>query len=216
MVDTTLIESGAFIRPKGVTLIRRDPTPNQPIGLSARERINQYIEAVGLVSTTERNADKFRPDVTSSLKVGERSMFTKNPVPRGNIVTDHSYRMPTTVQFEGIITETPFRIYTGSDLGLTQGLSRVSEQLALLYQFYESREPLFMASSIKTIDGMGISSLSISKGKSTGAAVEVSITLDQVLFVAEVRDEPIADTLAAQLGSYEAATATSNVGGFIG
>ncbi len=198
--------------PTSITLVRRDPLADIPRFLDAKARVRAFIEAVSLVSSTRRDADKVRPDVVTRQQQSDSTVFTKNPVPRGNLVTDHSIRMPTVVQFTGVITETPFIAYTSQDLGVQPGINRVSDYLRQLYEFYERRDPLYMASSIRTINGMAISKLSVGKGQDTGEAVEVSMTLQQILFVDEVRDEPIPETLASQLGAGEASSSVNTIG----
>lgn len=212
MADTFPIESSSVIRPTSITLIRKDPTPTLPTGLSASERIRRFIEAVTLVASTRRDPDKFRVDVTTSQKHSRQARFTTNPVPRGNVVTDHSIIMPDVLQFTGFITETPFINFTADDLGLRPESSRVQDYLRLLDEFFESREPLFMASSIRNVDGMGITKLTYSKDADTGLAVEINMTLQQILFVDAVEDEPIPQTLNASLGFSPIEIATSTAG----
>lgn len=204
------IQPSDIITPTSVTLIRRDPLANLPPGLSAKKRIQGFIEAVALVASTLRDPDKFRPDATTSQRQVRSAVFTMNPVPRGNTVTDHSIRRPIIVQFTGVITETPFIQYTASDFGLAPTVSRVQDQLRLIEQFYEEREPLYMASSLGAIDGMGIRTLSTGKGQETGAAVDITITLQQIMFIDAIRDEPIPDSQSAQLGIEPIQSATSS------
>lgn len=194
------IAPGDVVTPTSVTLLRRDPLSNLPAGLSAQERIGAFINAVSLVASTRRDPDKIRPDATTRQVQTYSAIFTSNPVPRGNVVTDHSIRMPTVMQFTGIITETPFVAYTARDLGIVGGQSRVLEYKNQLVRFFEEREPLFMTSSLGAIDGMAITKLSIGKNQDTGAAIEVTMTLQQVLFVDEFREEPVRDDLLSQLG----------------
>lgn len=204
------IQPRDIVRPTSITLIRRDPLRNLPRGIGAKERIGAFIEAVALVASTKPDPDKFRLDATTSQKHARAVIFTQNPVPRGNIVTDHSILRPLVVQFTGIITETPFIPYTFTgEAGGAPTISRVQDQIRRLEQFFEQREPLFMASSIRTVDGMAISSLTIGKSQSTGAAVDVQMTLQQILFVDAIRDQAVPDTQADQLGASPHVVATS-------
>ena len=186
-----------IIRPTSMTLVRRDVLAGQPLAYKASERIKQFLEAVTIVASTKRDPDKFRLDVTMAQRHQSTAVFTDNPVPRGNSVTDHSIRRPDRAQFTGTITETPFGL---RDSSLLPSISRVQDQLRLLYQLKDDREPLLMVTSVRTVDGMAITSLDVSKSQETGLAVDISISLKKILFVSEVRDDPIPDTLAAQVG----------------
>ena len=210
MVDNR-IQPRDIIRPTSMTLVRRDPFRDLPRGIGAKERIAAFIDAVSLVASTKPDPDKFRLDVSTSQRHARSAVFTMNPVPRGNVVTDHSILRPLVVQFTGIITETPFIPYTFTgEAGGVPTISRVQDQLRRLEQFFLEREPLFMASSIRTIDGMGISSLVIGKSPTTGSAVDVQITLQQILFVDVIRDQAVPDTQADQLGASPHVVATSS------
>lgn len=204
------IQPNDVIRPTSITLVRRDPLPNL-VGLGRKERISAFIEAVSLVASQQRSNDKVRLDATTSQRHSRGAIFTQNPVPRGNIVTDHSIERPLIVQFSGVISETPFYPYTGQNaFGGLPGVSRVQDYIRLLDQFFDERQPLYMASSIRTVDGMGITALNISKSQSTGAAIDVSMSLQQILFVSAIRAEPTPDTQAAQLGSERHEVAASS------
>lgn len=199
------------ITPTSVTLIRRDPFPTVPATTGGRERLRSFVEAVSLVASTKIDKDKFRPDATMRQRHISRRVFTKHPVPRGSTITDHTFERPDILQFTGIITQTPFLDFTSAArlAGRVNGLSRVQEQLRILRGFFKTAEPLFVATSVKAYESMGITSLVEDKNPDTGAAVQVTIVMEAIDTVEALQVEPIPDTLYDQLGLTPPITATS-------
>ncbi len=199
------------ITPTSITLVRKDPLPNLPAAVNGLRRLRGFAEAVSLVATTKTDKDKFRPDATTRQRHVSRRQFTMLPIPRGATVTDHSFRRPRVLQFTGIITQTPFLDFTSAArlAGRVNGLSRVQDQLRILRGFEDSGEPLFVATSIKPYENMAIASLVEEKTQDTGAAVQVSIVMQEILTVDQLEVEPVPDTLYDQLGLTPASTATS-------
>ena len=209
------IRPSNIIRPTSVSIIRKSRWPKavvQSYSLSKKANQRRFAEVISLVSSTRTDQDRSRLDVTKSLVISRSTTYTKNPVPRGNKTTDHSFEDPPTIRFSGIFTETPFIAYSAGDaLGLvTRGslsfyqsdepASRVQEQLRILQRMRAEREPMFVANSIEPLDNMVITKLVTSKRPDTGAAVVVDIEMQQLDIISEVRREPIPDSLMAQLG----------------
>jgi hypothetical protein len=204
-MTTLASDTSRFIKPSSITLVRRDPLPSLPTTLSAKERIQRFIEAVSLVASPRPDKDKFRADATVQQRHVFSYRFTENHVPRGEAITDHSNRRPIGLAFRGWITDTPFLTVGGAiGAGTPGGLpftNRVHEQLRQLVSFAEAREPLFVATSTFVHPSMAIQSLVMSRTTDTGAAAEISLVMRQIKIVDELRTEPIPDDIAAQLGA---------------
>ena len=143
--------TGGIFGPTSVTIIRRDPLPNLPPGLSAGERLRRFTAAVALVSSPLPNKDKWRADVAKSQSHARKMAITRNPVERGFDSTDHARRLPDVLSFSGIISDSPFL-----PLGLPTFLNRAHDQWRKLNQFFEAREPVFVATSLRYYESMMI------------------------------------------------------------
>lgn len=208
------IQPQDIITPTSITLVRKDPLQDLPASVGGRERLRGFVEAVSLVASPKTDKDKFRPDVTMRQRHAMQTTFTRLPVQRGANVTDHSYERPPVLQFTGFITETPFIDITSalSLAGRLPGTSRVKSQLRVLEGFYNLREPIFVSTSVRPYDNMAISTFVVDKNPDTGAAVQVTLTLQQITTVDTLQIEPIPDTLFDQLGysGIEVATSTAS------
>lgn len=207
-----------FIQPTSITLIRGDRFPVRSDRAFSRSmatpetRIRTGFQVVSLVATTSLDPDRSRLDVTTSASQMRQNMFSKNPVPRGRIRTDHSMNIPDRFDYRGFITETPFIQYTAGDADglITRSnlspdrqddpASRVQASKSILDRMFNEREPISVYTSIGPMGQMGIAAIKYSKNKDTGVALEVSISLQQIFFGYERTSEVIADTLIAQMG----------------
>lgn len=213
MVDSR-VQPQDIITPTSITLVRKDPLRDLPAAVAGQRRLRGFVQAVSLVASTKEDKDKFRADVTMRQRHAMRTRFTQLPIPRGATVTDHSFELPPVLQFTGFITETPFLDFTSaaSLAGRVPGLSRVQSQLRILEGFYREREPLFVSTSVRPYPNMAISSFVTDKNPDTGAAVLITLTMQEILTVDSLQIEPIPETLYDQLGSspIEVATSTAN------
>ena len=205
-----MLPSQDIIRPKSITLFRRDALPEAARGLNAQSRIANFLASVSLVAEPNLDVDKFRPDAVTAQKQTRSSRFTQHPVSRGNLITDSRIRGPNMLQFNGVITETPIIPAASVLLGNTyNGASRVDEQIRQLTEFYEEAEPLFVMSSIASMPNMVITNLQISKDNTTGQSVMVSIAMQELVVVRVQRGAPLADSFSTQLGSDDVVINTS-------
>lgn len=188
--------TGGIVGPTSITIIKRDPLPSLPSGLSAIERLRRFTEAIALVASPLKNKDKWRADVAMSQSHDRKMFITRNPVERGFKSTDHMRREPDTLSFNGLISDSPFL-----PLGFPTFQNRAHDQFRRLNQFFEAREPVFVASSLRVYESMGIASINSSRDADTGGAIEVSITFTEIRIEEEVLGDRLIDDAASQYGA---------------
>lgn len=184
------------VGPSSVTIIKTDPLPRLPPGASAAARLARFSEAVALVSTPFPAEGKWRADVALSQTHNRAVSLTELPVEQGVNITDHSRRTPDRLSFVGLISDSPF-----SPLGFPPFVKRSLDQLRKLEEFFEAREPVFVATSVKVYDSMIITSLAIDRAPETGDALQVSLQLQEIRIQNSILADALLDEAAAQLGA---------------
>lgn len=194
---------GGLLGPTSVTIIRTDPLASLPPGLSTKERISRFVEAVALVTTPDPNAinpDKFRLDVTMTQKHSEKYVATKHPVEQGVDITDHVRRLPDTLVFAGRIVDSPFLPFLPAGAVPLQ-LNRAHQQLQRLRDFAREREPLFIATSTKVYENAIITLVEWDRNPKSGSSIPVSIKVEEIQIRVDVVGEKLVEEAAAELGA---------------
>ena len=188
-------QPGNVIGPTSVTLVKVDPLPALPKSATAAARLARFARAVSLVSTPFPQRDKWRADVAVAQDHARTLTLTDNPVESGVVVTDHSRRDPDRLTFVGVLSETPF-----FPLGFPGFLGRAQDEYRKLQDFFEAREPLFVATSLRVYESMLITSLSTPRNADSGAGIEITVGLRELRIQAEAVGDALIDDAAAGLG----------------
>lgn len=203
MALSGIVGPGQIIRPRSITLVRTDPIPNLPKSAGAAARLKAAVRAIALVATDVPDPDKWKADATTDQTHSRALEITDHPVETGFRITDHSRRLPDTLVFTGVVSDTP-TTPLGAFLALEQQLqfkSRAQAQYQAFNEFFEAREPLFVATSLKVYPCMLIQSYDISRNADSGAAIEVSVQLREIQIRDEVLAGPLLDDDALDLGA---------------
>jgi hypothetical protein len=135
--------------------------------------------------------NKYVIDVSVSEDHNFDSDVTEYPVEQGGAVTDNVRPKPIEVTIEGVVSDTP--IGKIADLRDNQGDNGQEDflpsvdALQVLLAIRDAREPVTIATSLKTFDNMVMSALSVPRDAQTGAALRFSATFQQVIFVTNNR-----------------------------
>jgi hypothetical protein len=186
-----------FRGPTSVTLIRRDPFPTLPVGLSAAERVRRFTSALTLLRAPQDDVDKWRADVAKSQRHSRSLTLTKFPVQKGVDVTDHSRRNPDVFEFDGVLTDSPFgKFGNPTPIFTNQALRKFQK----LNEYFEQREPLFVATSIRVYESIIISRFESYRDEETGGAILISLGFEELRIEAESLGDALVDEEAAMLG----------------
>jgi hypothetical protein len=119
------------------------------------------------------------------------SEITEHPVENGSTIADHIYNKPVAISIEGIITNTPMTIVGlaafDSFKRFVQDESNDFAQIAFtkIEEIFNKREPISIATSLKTYEHMVLESLSIERGGGNCASLNFSCTAKQIRVVTQ-------------------------------
>lgn len=140
-------------------------------------------------------------DATTSEVVKCSNVITEHPVENKTIISDHIFRKPLEVQIEGVITDTPLKVFGIIETPLQKNsiktlMSNVQSMLPfgknikpslqaykLLMQMYNNRTLVTLISRFEKFENMAIKDLSFINNESTGQKLQFSILLQQINFV---------------------------------
>ncbi len=187
-----------FRGPRSVTIIRKDPFPSLPFGLSAAERVRRFTNALSLLRLPQEDEDKWRADATTQQRHRRSLTLTKNPVEKGVDITDHSRRNPDQAQFICTLSDSPFGKLGNATPVFTNAALR---KLQKINEYFEQREPLFVATSSRVYENVVLTVLEHSRDENTGGALILGLSFEEVRVEAEAFSEPLIDEEAAMLGA---------------
>ena len=203
MALSGLIGPGQIIRPRSLILIRTDPIPDLPKSAGAAARLKAAVRAIALIATDIPDPDKWKADVAMSQGHKRALEITDHPVETGFRITDHSRLLPDIVVFSGIVSDTP-TTPLGALLSLQQTLffkSRAHAEFQKFNEFFEDREPLFAATSLRVYPSMLIKEFEVTRDNESGAAIQVDVVLREVQIREEVNAKSLLDDDALFLGA---------------
>lgn len=131
-----------------------------------------------------------------------KAQVTEHPAESGESFCDHVAGLPTTIQLEGIISNTPMTfIGITAFRSLANILSEQSNDLAQqaftkLEEIFAKREPIIIATSLKDYDNMVLESLSVERGEGSSQSLHFRASAKQIRIAQQatieisVRPEP--------------------------
>lgn len=180
---------------RSVTIIRQDALPDAGPAVQSALRLARFTSSVAVLVTPLPTPDKFFTDVTTSQSHNFEWVATQNPVENGTTITDHVRRLPDVLTIEGLIVDTPLfppvPIFT----------NRAQKEFQKLLSFADAREPVFVATSLRIYPDMIITRIGVSRDSSTGGAVPVSLTLQEIQISSANTVQALIDEAAAAAGA---------------
>jgi len=157
---------GGAIRPRSVTILPRGQAFN-------------VIEAIAVLSTAVPMPNKFQLDVTRTQRHQRTLTSMEHPVEFGVDITDHTKRDHDVLEVDGVISDTPLALFgVLGALGVIR--NHAHNEARKLNEFFERREPVFVATSIRVYESMLIEALEFGRASDTGKAIEVRMRLREV------------------------------------
>jgi len=178
----------------GVSLVKVDPLPSLPPGLLGTTRQATYVRALNLVKERKEHPDKWRADAATAQRHMLSAEYTRLPMARKAKVTDHRIVNPSTFVFSGYVSDAVFALIVGGKAMLDNRSLRLLSQVT---EFFEDGNPLFLATSTRVAENMGITELSWTP---EGNAIQISISLSELQFADEITAPPVVDESVAELG----------------
>lgn len=119
------------------------------------------------------------------------SELTEHPVENGSTIVDHIFNKPVSISLDGIITNTPMTL-----VGITSfdSLRRFANNesndfsqiaFAKIEEIFCKREPISIATSLKTYEDMVLESLSVERESGNSSSLKFSCTAKQIRIVAQ-------------------------------
>lgn len=115
-----------------------------------------------------------------------RAQISEHPTERGESFVDHVCSLPTTIQIDGIISNTPMTWIGVTALkSLNNYLNDESNDIVgsafkKLEDIFAKREPITIATSLKDYDNMVLESLSVERGGGTFESLHFRATAKQI------------------------------------
>lgn len=158
------------------------------------------------VSLTSQDGTSVSFDAVLSELHDDVVEVTQQPVESGSAVTDHIRPQPAVISLSGILSDTPIA-YAGGTLG---DYPDAHTRYGQLQQMVRAGELVALSTPRRQYETVAFSALSATVQSSTGDAIEISITLQEVRVVdAEVVEEQRQQSLSGpvDLGTQVAQTA---------
>jgi hypothetical protein len=128
--------------------------------------------------------DDFEIDAEVSSDHSFENDVTDHPVEVGADVTDHSRPKPITVDITGVVSDTPLTNMQSARTGVTLPSD---DALVRLIAIRDAREPVRVATKLRTYDNMMLVSLAITKDAQTGRALRFRASFKQVILAKNQR-----------------------------
>jgi len=115
-----------------------------------------------------------------------KAQVTEHPAENGESFCDHVANLPTTINLEGIISNTPMNfIGITAVKSLSNFLSDQSNDLAeqafkKLEEIFAKREPITIATSLKDYDNMVLESISVERGGGSSQSLHFRASAKQI------------------------------------
>lgn len=134
---------------------------------------------IAVIPGTGTIVDLWTMDLTNSESFDQKIDVSTQPTSSRFSITDHSTIQPLTLTLDGMISETPLSELVDRFFARNRRETQVDRLLKLARDGY-----LFQVQTGLTIyENMAITSASISRDNSTGQAINISISLQQVKLV---------------------------------
>lgn len=126
--------------------------------------------------------------------------ITEHPVENKTTITDHIFNKPLKLRVEGVITDTPLKIFglietplqknsiqslmnnAKSFLPFGKSIKPSQQAYQILKQMYSNRSLCTVISKFERFENMAVEDLSFTSDSETGASLRFTITLQQVRF----------------------------------
>ena len=128
-------------------------------------------------------------DAIVSEKHNFSSEITEHPVESGSVIADHIYSKPISLDLDCIITNTPmtwvgltaFDSFKRFNAGESNDFSEIA--FKKIEEIFRKREPITIATLLKTYDHMVLESLSVERGGDTSASLHFNCTAKQIRII---------------------------------
>jgi hypothetical protein len=179
---------------KSLTIIRQDLLPQGGPAIQSSARQARFLQSVSVLVTPISTPDKFRLDWTDSQEFNYEIAMTDNPVENGAIITDHSRMLPDVIDITGGITDTT--LFPPSPIQL----NRAWNEWAKLISFFRTREPVFVATSLRVVPDMLIRRVRIGRTPDDGGTIPIQLTLREFRVARTATEIPLVAEGAAAAG----------------
>jgi len=193
----SFVGPGELVRLRSVTIMKFDP--RNPGDVKRFFLLN--------ASLSTKNGDRVRFDVTRSQTVTRSWRKTNRPVSAGRIgatYTDHVRKNLDRITLRGTLTDTPLGV---EGLITNPFQSRGLELYNQLVAIADEREPVFVATSRGYHPSMVILAISEGKHSQSGAAIDVSVDLEEAKIAAPLNASDAVDLDSVSYGAESVADA---------
>lgn len=99
---------------------------------------------------------------------------TTNPVEVGAEVADHIIEVPDRLTLRGFVSDSPLNGILGNVVALINGISENRSQAVfdLLHQLIKEKQPMTVATRMRTYTDMVLTNVSVPRSRATGLAIE--------------------------------------------
>lgn len=111
---------------------------------------------------------------------------SEHPIEDGTSISDHIQIQPTTISLEGIITSTPLN-YILFPLPIKSERERVDRAMEQLESIFAARQPITIATTLKSYSNMVLESLSIKRDSRSQKDLRFTCKAKQIKIVGEKR-----------------------------
>ncbi len=148
--------------------------------MNVQEAISWYLHG------KEHRIGELVLDAIVSERHNFSSEITEHPVESGSVIADHIYNKPISIDLDCIITNTPmtwvgltvFDSFRRFSAGESNDFSEIA--FKKIEEIFKKREPITIATSLKSYDNMVLESLSVERGGGTSSSLHFSCTAKQI------------------------------------
>ncbi len=151
--------------------------------MNVHEAISWYLHG------KEHRIGELELDAIVSERHNFSSEITEHPVESGSVIADHIYNKPISIDLDCIITNTPmtwvgltaFDSFQRFNAGENNDFSEIA--FKKIEEIFKKREPITIATSLKSYDNMVLESLSVERGGGTSSSLHFNCAAKQIRIV---------------------------------
>jgi hypothetical protein len=131
--------------------------------------------------------DFFAFDCVVNENHEESNQITEFPVESGGTISDNIVRLPQRIQLQGVVAQGS--VFETLDV-LPNDSDRIERALEIIERMMSLRGVFNVTTSIKRYTGMTFESVSVSRNKGTGLAIDLSVSMKKIVFAETATVEP--------------------------